>query len=109
MEDEPGKASMHADRPSFCSELPSRGVEEIEDIRPRSMERLHFGGAENKSVLFHGEGLDRKDQATARSLLADDLSRTRQHPNEQVPRPVGAVRIPSVGWVEHEAGDAALG
>ena len=91
MEDEPGKASMHADRPSFCSELPSRGVEEIEDIRPRSMERLHFGGAENKSVLFHGEGLDWKDQATARSLLADDLSRARQHTSEQVPRSVRAV------------------
>ena len=91
MEDEPGKASMHADRPSFCSEFPSRGVEEIEDIRPRSMERLHFGGAENKSVLFHGEGLDWKDQTTARSVWPDDLSRAGQHPSEQVPRSVGAV------------------
>ena len=91
MEDEPGKASMHANRPSFCSELPRGGFEQIDDIRPRSMERLHFGGAKHGSVFFHGEGLDWKDQATARSLLADDLSRARQHPSEQVPRSMGAV------------------
>ena len=91
MEDEPGKASMHANRPSFCSELPRGGFEQIDDIRPRSMERLHFGGAENGPVFLHGEGLHWKNEATACSMLADDLSRTRQHPSEQVPRPVGAV------------------
>ena len=91
MEDEPGKASMHANRPSFCSELPRGGFEQIDDIRPRSMERLHFGGAENGPVFLHGEGLDREDQTTARSVRPDDLSRAGQHPSEQVPRSVGAV------------------
>ena len=91
MEDEPGKASMHANRPSFCSELPWGGFEQIDDLGPRSMERLHFGGFENRSVLFHGEGLHWKDQATTCSLPADDLCRARQHPSEQVPRSVRAV------------------
>ena len=91
MEDEPGKASMHADRPSLCSEFPWGGFEQVDDFSPRPMERLHFGGVENRSVPFHGEGLHWKDQATARSVLADDLSRARQHPSKQVPRPVGAV------------------
>ena len=62
MEDEPGKASMHANRPSFCSELPRGGFEQIDDIRPRSMERFHFGGAETGPVFLHGEGLDWEDQ-----------------------------------------------
>ena len=91
MEDEPGKASVHASRPPFCSELPWGGFEQIDDIRPRSMERLHFGRARHGSVFLHGEGLDREDQTTARSVWPDDLSRAGQHPSEQVPRPVGAV------------------
>ena len=85
MEDEPGKASMHANRPAFCSELPGRSFEQIDDIRPRSMERFNHRRGRHGPVRLRGKGLHWKDQAASRSLLADDLSRTRQHPSEQVP------------------------
>ena len=109
MEDEPRKASMYAHRPPFWSQAPRRGIKQGNHVFPCTVERFHLGGAMHHAIFFCGDRRDGEDEAASCSFLAHLVCSAGQHPSQQFPRPVGTMRIPTVGRVEDEARDASSG
>ena len=109
MEDEPRKAPMNAHRPPFRSQAPRRGIEQGDHVFPCTEERFHLGGVMHQAIVCCGDRRDREDETASCPFQARHFRGAGQHPGQQIPRSVGAVRIPTVGRVEDEPRDASSG
>ena len=109
MEDEPRKAPMNAHRPPFRSQVPRRSIEQGDHVLPCAVKRLHLAGFMHQTIVGRGDWRNGEDEAASCPFSARHFRSAGQHPSQQFPRSVGAMRVPTVGRVEDEPSDTSSG